>query len=169
METKFEGGYIRDEKFAKEYYSYHSYKTPGGIIITVVCIWAIITGIILTAMQQYLSIINIVLGLYIFLLRYFRTKKIIKLSLERDRESNHGNVVSVQNFVTDEAITVISSNNESGTEFEMSCISKLYSSKNYIYLITKAKLAIVFDKNNFTKGSKEDLIEFIRSKGIKVK
>jgi hypothetical protein len=169
METKFEGGYIRNEKFAKEYYFYHAYKNTAGIFITVACACAVLIGIILTAMQQYLAIIDIVLGLYILLLRYFRTKKIIKLSLERDRESNHGNVVSVQNLVTDEAITVISSNNTAGTEFEMSCITKLYSSKNYIYLITKAKLAIVFDKNNFSKGSKEELIEFIRSKGIKVK
>ena len=150
METKIEGGYIRDEKFTKEFVYYHNYKSPVGIIVTTFCTLAITIGILLTALQQYLAIIDIVLGLYILLLRYFRTKKIIKLSLERDRESNHGNVVSVQNLVTDEAITVISSNNEAGTEFEMSCITKLYSSKNYIYMITKAKLAIVFDKNNFS-------------------
>ena len=38
METKIEAAYVRDEKFAKEYFSYHSYKRPSGIIITVICI-----------------------------------------------------------------------------------------------------------------------------------
>ena len=116
-----------------------------------------------------MAIIAIVLGIYLFVLRVVRVKKSIKISLERDKESNHGNFVSVQNLVTENSIIVKSSTNESGTEFEMSCIEKAYRSKNYIYLITKAKLAIVFDINNFSKGTPEELIEFIRQKGIKIK
>ena len=170
METKIESTYVRDEKFAKEFFSYHSYKRPSGIIITVGCILAIVSGIInVFAYKEYLAIIAIVLGIYLFVLRVVRVKKSIKISLERDKESNHGNFVSVQNLVTENAIIVKSSTNESGTEFEMSCIEKAYRSKNYIYLITKAKLAIVFDINNFSKGTPEELVEFIRQKGIKIK
>lgn len=170
METKIEAAYVRDEKFAKEYFSYHSYKRPSGIIITVICILVIVSGIInVFAHKKYLAIIAIVLGIYLFVLRVVRVKKSIKISLERDKESNHGSFVSVQNLVTENSIIVKSSKNESGTEFEMSCIEKAYRSKNYIYLITKAKLAIVFDINNFSKGTPEELVEFIRQKGIKIK
>ena len=170
METKIESAYVRDEKFTKEYFSYHSYKRPAGIIITVICILAIVSGVInVFAYKEYLAIIAIVLGIYLFVLRVVRVKKSIKISLERDKESNHGNFVSVQNLVTENSIIVKSSTNESGTEFELSCIEKAYRSKNYIYLITKAKLAIVFDINNFSKGTPEELVEFIRQKGIKIK
>ena len=170
METKIESTYVRDEKFAKEYFSYHSYRRPSGIIITVICILGIVSGVMnVFAYKEYLAIVAIVLGIYLLVLRAIRVKKSIKISLERDKESNHGNFVSVQNLVTENSIIVKSSINESGTEFEMSCIEKAYRSKNYIYLITKAKLAIVFDINNFSKGTPEELVEFIRQKGIKIK
>ena len=170
METKIEAAYVRDEKFAKEYFSYHSYKRPSGIIITVICILLVVSGIInVFAYKDYLAITAIVLGIYLFVLRVVRVKKSIKISLERDKESNHGNFVSVQNFVTENSIIVKSSTNESGTEFEMSCIKKAYRSKNYIYLITKAKWAIVFDINKFSKGTPDELVEFVRQKGIKIK
>jgi hypothetical protein len=110
-----------------------------------------------------------VLGIYQLILRVIRVKKSIKISIERDKESNHGSFVTVQNLVTENSIVVKSSSNETGTEYEMSCIEKAYRSKNYIYLITKAKLAIVFDVNNFSKGTPEELVEFIRQKGIKIK
>ena len=170
METKIEAAYVRDEKFAKEYFSYHAYKRPSGIIITVICILLIVSGIInVFAYKDYLAITAIVLGIYLFVLRVVRVKKSIKISLERDKESNHGNFVSVQNLATENSIIVKSSTNESGTEFEMSCIEKAYRSKNYIYLITKAKWAIVFDINKFSKGTPDELVEFVRQKGIKIK
>ena len=170
METKIESTYVRDEKFAKEFFSYHSYMRPSGIIITVICILAIVSGVInVFANNEYLAIISIVLGIYLLILRVIRVKKSIKISLERDKESNHGSFVSVQNLVTENSIVVKSSSNETGTEYEMSCIKEAYRSKNYIYLITKAKLAIVFDVNNFSKGTPEELIEFMNQRGIKVK
>ena len=170
METKIESTYVRDEKFAKEYFSYHFYKRPSGIILTVICILAIVSGIInVLAYKEYLNIIAIVLGIFLLVLRVIRVKQGIKILLERDKETNHGSFVLVQNFVTENSIIVKSSSNETGTEYEMSCIEKAYRSKNYIYLITKAKLAIVFDVNNFSKGTPEELIEFMSQKGIKVK
>lgn len=170
METKIESSYVRDEKFAKEFYSYHIYNSPAGIVITVICILAIVSGIInVIAMQHYLAIISIVLGVFLLALRAIRVNKGMKLSLARDKESNHGNFVSVQNLVTEHSIVIKSSLNETGTEYEMSCIEKAYRSRNYIYLLTKAKLVIVFDINHFSKGTPEELMEFIRGKGIKIK
>ncbi len=116
-----------------------------------------------------MAVISIVFGIYLFVLRFVRVKKGIKIFLDRDKEGNHGNFVSVQNLVTENSIVIKSSLNESGTEYEISCIDKAYRSKNYIYLITKAKSAIVFDINNFSKGTPEELAEFIRQKGIKIK
>lgn len=169
METRIEATYVRDEKFAKEFYSYHAYKRLAGIIITIICIWAIAVGIInVVAMQYYLAAISIALGVYILVLRAIRVKKSIKLSLERDKESNHGNFVTVQNIVTDNLILVKSSPNEAGTEYEISCIVKAYRSKNYIYLVSRAKLVFVFDVNNFSKGTPEELIELVRQKGVKI-
>jgi hypothetical protein len=170
METKIESTYVRDEKFAKEYFSYHSYKRPSGIILTVLSILAIISGAgTFFTSQKYLSLIGIVFGIYMLILRVIRVKNNIKIYLERDKESNHGSFVSVQNLVTENSIVVKSSLNETGIEYEMSCIEKAYRSKNYIYLITKAKLAIVFDINKFSKGTPEELVQFIRQKGIKIK
>lgn len=170
MESKIEAGYIRDENFAKEFYSYHGYKRPAGIVLTVICILAIVSGVInVIAMQQYLAIVSIVLGIYILVLRVIRIKKSIKISLDRDKEGNRGNCVVLQNLVMENSIVVKSSLNEAGTEYEISCIERAYRSQNYIYLVTKSKLVIVFDINRFTKGTPEDLIAFIRQKGIRLK
>ena len=170
MEPKIECTYVRDEKFAKEYFSYHYYRRPSGVIITVICILALVSGFMnVFAYKNYLAIIGIVLGIYLLVFRAIRVKNFIKLSLARDKESNHGNFVSVHNLVTENSIIVKSSSNETGAEYDLSCIEKAYRSKNYIYLITKAKLAIVFDINNFSKGTPEELVEFIRQKGIKIK
>lgn len=46
MDTKIEAAYVRDEKFAKEYFSYHFYKRPSGIVSTLICILAIVSGFI---------------------------------------------------------------------------------------------------------------------------
>lgn len=170
METKIEAGYVRDEKFAKEFFTYHFYRRPAGIIVTIICILAIVVGVIsIIAIQQYLSIISVALGIFLFILRAIRVKTSIKISLDRDKESNHGNCVSLQNIVTENSILVKSSLNEVGTDYDISCIVKAYRSKNYIYLLTKAKLVIIFDVNKFSKGTPEELIEFISNKGIKIK
>ena len=101
MQTKIEPDYVRDENFAKELYSYHYYKRPADIIVTIVCILAIISGVItVIAMQQYLAIISIVLGIYILVLRVIDAKKSVKILLDRDKESKHGSCVSLQNIVT---------------------------------------------------------------------
>ena len=170
METKIEATYVRDDRFAKEYYTYHSYKRPAGIVVTVICILTIVTGVInVLAYHQYMAISAIVIGVYLLFLRAIRVKKNIKISLDRDKEANHGNFVTVQNLVTENSIIVKSSLNEVGTEYEVSCLDKAYRSRNYIYLITKAQIAIVFDVHHFTKGTPEELMEFVRQKGIKVK
>ncbi len=168
METKIEAGYVRDKKFAKEFYSYHTYKRPAGIILTIAFILAIISGIInIIAMQQAIDAAFLVVC--IIVLRAVRIKKSVKISLARDKEGNHGNYVSLQNIVTEKSILVKSSLNQLGTEYEISCLRKGYRSKNYIYLVTKAKLVIIFDINAFSTGTPEELIEFLRSKGIKIK
>ncbi len=169
METKIEGGYVRDEMFAKEYFSFHTYRQPLGIVLTVICVLAIISGLInVIALQQYWGVFNIALGIFFFVLRGARVKKNVRIFLERDKEGNRGHIISVQNFVTENAIVVKSSLNEARTEYEMSRIEKVYRSKHYIYLLTKAQVVIVFDINGFSKGTPEELIEWMRQKGIKV-
>ena len=164
-----ESTYVRDEKFAKEFISYHSYNRPSGIIYTVFCILAIVSGVINAfATNEYLAIISIAFGIYMLVLRVIRVKRNIKKFLERDKESNHGSFISIQILVTENLIILKASSNES-MEYEMSCIEKAYRSKNYIYLLTKAKIAIAFDINNFSKGTPEELVEFISQRGIKIK
>jgi hypothetical protein len=54
-------------------------------------------------------------------------------------------------------------------EYELTRIEKVYRSKHYIYLLTKAQVVIAFDVDQFSKGTPEELIELMRQKGIKVK
>ena len=168
METKFEATYVRDEKFAKEFYSYYAYKRPVGIFVTIVCIVVIAYGIIdILSADYYFAALSIVLGVYVLGLRAIRVKNAIKVSLERDKETNHGNFVELTNTVTENSIFIKTSINEGITEYAMSSVKKLCRSKNYIYLVTEAKLVIVFDINAFSVGTPEEFVEFIRSKGIK--
>ena len=170
METKIEGGYTRDERFAKEFFSYYSYKTPAGIAVTVICIAAIAVGLInIIAAQEYLSFISVALGIFLLILRCVRVKRTAKIMLDRDKEGNHGNYVVLQNLVTENCIVVKTSLNEAGLEYDMSCIVKVQRSRNYVYLTTKSRLAIVFDVKEFSKGTLEELIELMRDRGAKIK
>lgn len=170
METKFEASYLRDEKFTKEFFYYYSYKRPVGILLTVFCILALVSGIVgIVISKEYFNIITVMLSIYILVFRAVRINKSIKITIQRDKESNHGNLLSVQNLVTENSITVKSSLNNDGVEYSLSDITKAYRSKNYIYLVSKAKLTFAFDINNFSKGTPEEFVEFIRQKGIKIK
>ena len=174
METIIEGGYLRDEAFAKDFFTYHTYKSPSGIILTVIGILGIIIGVMelvvsLTSSLDYYSFVYIVLGVYILGVRVILVNKNKKISISRDKENNNGNFVYIKSLVSENSITVITPNNVDVTVYELSCITKAYSYKNYIFLLTKAKQVIVFDINEFTKGSKEELADLLRRKEIKVK
>ena len=53
-------------------------------------------------------------------------------------------------------------------DFEYTVIKKALKSKHYVFLITKAKHAIVVEKNGFSKGTYENFLVFLRDKNIKI-
>ena len=55
------------------------------------------------------------------------------------------------------------------TELKLSVMKMAFGTKNYIVLITKANHMIILKKDSFTKGSSDELVEFFKQKGVKVK
>ena len=173
METKIEASCLQDEKFAKEMYSHFLYKDRPFTRITAMLILALLSGFLgIVSDDRLLSASCIICSLallFFTLLLPIIAKKGTKTLLARNRELNHGNDILLQIFVTENSIITKSPADNSSIEFDISSMKKASYSKNYIYLLTKAKSAIVFDISNFSKGTPEELLEFLRQKGVKVK
>ena len=86
--------------------------------------------------------------------------------VKRDIEV-HGKEISVETIVTDDFIQ-----NKASTgavnKLELNRIKNAAQTKNLILLRSKANLIFIFRKDTFTKGSKDDFIAFLKTKGIKV-
>ena len=76
--------------------------------------------------------------------------------------------ILIKTTVTDECVCITAPDGASG-KLEYCNVNKAIQTKNLIILETKAKLFYVFAKDGFTKGSKEDFVAFLQSKGIKIK
>lgn len=107
----------------------------------------------------------ILIGLYAFLV-FFSYYNFTVLTHKRKNELGGGKdeVVTVQ---VAENYIKFSSSIGTKSEIEFSSFRRMDETKNYIILNSKAKQLYIIDKRNLTKGTKEGLIAFLKSKGIK--
>ena len=167
METLFENSYVRDEKMLKEIYKYLFFKRKSMIvsyIILLLCFLANLLMALFDGFFNYFILIFIPLFLAIRFFTYIRTVKIV---LKRDAEM-HDNEILIEAIATNEFIQNTASNG-SVIKLEYDKIKRVTQTKEFILLLSKAKLIYIFKKDAFTKGTPEDFIVFLKNKGIKVK
>ena len=95
---------------------------------------------------------------------YFRQ---VNTMVKRDSEV-HGKEISVETIVTNEYIQNTASTG-AVNKLEYDKIRSAVKTKNLILLRSKANLIYIFRKDTFSKGTKDEFIAFLASKGIKVK
>ena len=172
MEIHFENKYTRDKDSIREYLNYFCFKRP---LLMVLNIFLAFIFLFTAASFFYPPIfpfsaskdLYIVLPLFIWTVNILRYFKALKLSVMRDREINNGNPIDMHYIVSDEKVEVCCESIETKNSVYLSQLKKVVKTKNFIILITEAKLSLVLKKDSFTKGTPDELLSFLRKKGFK--
>ncbi len=166
MEPIFENKYIRDKETAKEISAFLYLKRPLSIVVGILCAFCFVVHLTFFILGYEYSVLGfILLPTYIAykLYCYFVSKNSF---IKRDAEISKGDIV-ITTEIYEDCLTVKVSNG-SVVELEYDKIKKISLTKNYILIISKARLIYVLKKDSFTKGSFSEFIEYIKNKGIKI-
>lgn len=166
METLFENTYTRDREWAKDCYSYICFRRPIVIVMDVLAGLYLAWGVYDLAVN---SAIN-VLGIFPFfwaVMSVLLYRKNCKLTLQREFEV-HGRPVEITTTLTNDGIAISQS---TGAQYRVSFndIKTVVQTKKYIYLWSKTNMFYSLKKDGFSVGNGEDLLHFLRNKGIKAK
>ena len=99
----------------------------------------------------------------IIVLRYFRIRK---LKYRQAQELNSNEPVEAVLFVHEEGIEILNALLGIYRTITFDKIEKALKTKHYYILITEAKIHWIFKKDGFTRGTSEEFVVFLASKGI---
>ena len=167
METLFKNEYTRDRSLVKEVYRYFYFKRKIYIFVYALLGADFLLALYLAIFQKQ-NVYGLLIGTPILMLLpsilYFVQ---VKTVIARDLET-HGKAVSVALSVTDE---FIESKASTGSVYKLdySSIRVVLQTKTLILLRSRANLVYIFKKDSFTVGRAEDLLLFLKSKGVRVR
>ncbi len=174
MGIKFENKYIRDEKLMKEFFAYHFFKKPSALITNFIVapllfVYSLFMIIALPSSYGeknifFITLVSSVVIVFIAFFAYFQNTKTL---ISREKEMNGGDFFEITTAVTD--YNIIQSTEKSESKIEFTSIKKVILTKNLIILMTKSKLGFILKLNSFTLGTPDELLDFLRSKGFKIK
>lgn len=169
MDILFENCYTRTKELAKEIYKYLCFKRPMYLILDIIIGLLFLANLIIVIFEKTdIDVVAFVLPVLFFALHIYTYSSHVKAMIKRDNEINHDKPIFVETVVTENFIRN-SASTGSVNEIEFSKIGRAVQTKNLILLRSKANLIYIFRKDTFTKGTHEDFIIFLRSKGIKIK
>lgn len=125
-----------------------------------------ICSIVFDPGDNYINIIGIIVGIVFFVVYFLGYRGIVRLSVKRQKEISSQSPVTYTVSATESSLLHRSSAG-SDIEVDFTKINKIFQTKNYIILLSDARLMYSFDKNHFTVGNPQDLLQFLRSKGFK--
>ena len=166
MEPLFEIRYTRDEALFREFFRRTQLMSPIYIfayLYSAHCLFNFLFYWFVTGDWSQIYLIALPCGLLGYL--WYLYQRSIRITLNRDLESNGGKPIDQHLIVTENAITGSTPTGSADLSFER--IKKVRQSKNLIILYTKAKQAFVFPKAAFTRGTAAEFLAFLKTKGIK--
>ena len=168
METRFKNKFVRDENTAKEIYGYWYFKKPLMVVVDAVlapyslsCILGFIVDF--ESAKESMPIFIMILLFAVFIFISYRSQ--VKAFVQRDKEMSGGEPICCEISVSDDEMTLTAL--ESRSPVSVSNLKSAFITKNYIVVITKARLMFIFKKDAFTQGDAEGLIAFLKEKGVK--
>lgn len=167
MEILFENSYVRDKQMLKEIYKYYFFKRKSMVVSYIILFLCFLVNLLMALFDGIFNYFILVFIPLLLALRFFYYYRQVDIVLKRDAEM-HDKEITIEVIATNEFIQNTASNG-SVNKLEYNRIKSVTQTKNFILLLSKAKLIYIFKKDNFTKGTPEDFIVFLRNKGIKVK
>ncbi len=167
MQPLFENRYTHDEEWAKDLFRWMYFRRP----ILWIC-YALFALVFALGVYDWIvwGRVNLLLLIYppvfvamIMVLASVRRRMTMKREVEM-----YGAPVETTLWVTDDEITAKQSN---GTEYRLryTDIKKVIQTARYVFLKSKTQVVYSFKKDGFTVGNADEFIEFLKSKGIRVK
>ena len=163
-EPIFKNVFVRDEETLREFYKHNYFASPLFRIIYIGYAVLLLMSLLVYDLTLFAS--YLFLGLIFALILFFKYSQNLKITVARDKELASGRDMVTEIFVFDDKIEHTALGNSQALGFES--IKRVQQSKNYIYVISNAKLVYIFKKDSFTLGTPEEFIEFLKSKGIKI-
>lgn len=167
MEALFENKFTRNKAMLKEIYGYIYFRRKFSVICIALIILSAIFYTVLSVSNGTFEWLYPAFIVFFLLFRVFYYFRQINAVEKRDAEV-YGKEISVEVSVTEEYIQNTASTG-AVNKLEYGKVKRVYQTKNFILFHSKANLLYIFSKDGFTKGTKEEFIEFIKSKGIKIK
>ncbi len=167
METLFENSYVRNKELAKEIYRYYYFQRKWLVVCYILIFLSFLANVLIAMFEKavHWGVLVIVPLFFFFQLNcYFRQ---VNTMVKRDSEV-HGKEIAVKTTVTNEYIQNTASTGAIN-QLEYDRIRNVAQTKNLVLLRSKANLIYIFRKDTFTKGTKDDFIAFLKTKGVKVK
>lgn len=98
------------------------------------------------------------------IIRYIRS---VKLGYPRDLEANNGQPIEVRLILTSEGVDVSYGGCVPVSHTSYQKIRNIIGSRNYYYLIAESRNYIAFKKDGFVKGTQDEFLALLRSKGFR--
>lgn len=166
MDSLFENKYIRSKELVKEVTRSLILKSPAFIVLYVIMSLCLIINIWSSAITgEYditIPVYVIVFAICLAVIYMSNSSRIIKA----DNELNGGQPMEISSVVTEDGIKCTCSNG-SVNDIAFASIKKVRSTKNIVFIVTKAKLSYIFPKDSFTKGTADEFEAFLKSKVTK--
>ena len=169
-EIRFVNSFTRDKNTAKEIYGWWFYKRPLFVAFYVIMAFYLLSfvlGMIISpegAIRDLPVAAFILFGIFLFSFSYFSQ---VRAMIRRDAEMSGGKELVSTVTITDSEAAVTSFDSRTAIAFEN--LKYAFATKNYIVLVTKARLMIILKKDSFTVGDLDGFVAFLQAKGIKVK
>lgn len=167
-ENNFEVKYVRTREMIKKMAFYMLFSAPINYVFYVLLFVCLVSNAFLFLFYDDPNIPSIIFIVFFIALRIFQYYNYVKTVEKRDKELNGGSNIPICFAASDEGVSSLSLDGGKMT-VALSDIKKGNITDDFIIIMTKAKALYFFPKNHFVVGSAHGLVEFLRSKGIKVR
>jgi len=169
VDTLFENEFVRTKNFHKEIVAYYFFKKPVmmaiHIILTIILIPCILSlfhpGMLMSGKNATSIIVLIATITIVAIIRYAQT---VKISYNRDFETNQGEPCKIRMILTSDGIDFCRIGSDLKTHLSYLGIRKAFKTRNYYVLLTEENQYFALKKDGFVKGKPDEFLPFMKTK-----
>ena len=172
MQPYFENHYVRNEAFFSELYSYMLFRRPVRIVaysllllIFIIDLLAMIFSRMIWSFETSFFFALFIPLLFIMQIVRFNQSK--KMRYQQDLEQNHGVPIESIVMLTENGVYFYKRDSKEPIFIDRCWITGVIETRNYYFLITRAKLHCGFRKDSFVRGTPDGFLQFLRATGLK--
>ena len=163
MEILFENRFVRTKEILREFYRYAYFKNPTILIADIALLALLAVSLLLWGTHLPLAVVIVVP--VVAAAQYWTYTRAVNAVMKRDDELTAGGKLEVTAAATEEKLVNTDSTGAS-MELPYDKVKKIAQTKSLILLRSQANFWYILPKNTFTKGTAEEFLAFLKSKGL---